>query len=104
MSLQRNASLLVTWLNCRKRAKEEIMNSFKNETFEEWSGWKLQYIPPCQEGTNGEGEKIFFNALLACAQRFPERTREWAERVNEACGTPRFTPLETEHKVRDALR
>lgn len=80
------------------------MNKFKDETFEEWSGWKLQYIPPCQEGTNGEGEKIFFNALLACAQRFPERTREWAERVNEACCTPRFTPLETEHKVRDALR
>ncbi|NCB44085.1 MAG: hypothetical protein EOM59_15925, partial [Clostridia bacterium] len=80
------------------------MNSFKNETFEEWAGWKLPYIPPCQEGTNGEGEKIFFNALLACAQLFPERIREWAERVNEARCQPRFTRLETEHKVRDALR
>lgn len=28
------------------RRKEIIMNSFKNETFEEWAVWKLQYIPP----------------------------------------------------------
>jgi hypothetical protein len=81
-----------------------LMNSFKNETFEEWTGWKLQYILPCQEGTNGEGEKTFFNALLACAQRYPERIREWAEMVNEARCQPRFTPFETEHKVRDVLR
>lgn len=84
--------------------KKFIMNSFKDETFEEWAGWKLQYILPCQEGTNGEGEKSFFNALLACAQRFPERIREWAEMVNEARCQPRFTPLETEHKVQDVLR
>lgn len=80
------------------------MNKFKNETFEEWAVWKLPYIPPCQEGTNGEGEKTFFNALLACAQLFPGRIREWAEMVNEARCQPPFTPLETEHKVRDALR
>ena len=84
--------------------KKFIMNKFKNETFEEWAGWKLQYIPPCQEGTNGEGEKTFLNALLACAQLFPERIREWAEMVNEARCQPPFTPFETEHKVRDALR
>ena len=80
------------------------MNKFKNETFEEWASWKLQYILPCQEGTNGEGEKTFLNALLACAQRFPERIREWAEMVNEACCQPLFSPGEIEHKVRDALR
>ncbi|MCK9315438.1 MAG: hypothetical protein M0Q48_04760 [Verrucomicrobia bacterium] len=80
------------------------MNSFKNETFEEWAGWKLQYIPPCQEGTNGEGEMTFFNALLACAQRYPERIREWAEMVNEARCQPPFTALEVEHKAQDALR
>ena len=84
--------------------KKFIMNKFKNETFEEWAVWKLQYILPCQEGTNGEGEKTFFKALLACAQLFPERIREWAEMVNEARCQPRFTPLETERKVQDALR
>ena len=84
--------------------KKFIINKFKNETFEEWAVWKLPYIPPCQEGTNGEGEKSFFNALFACAQRFPERTREWAEMVNEARCQPPFTPFEIEHKVGDALR
>lgn len=74
------------------------------ESFKEWASWKLQYILPCQEGTNGEGEKTFFNALLACAQRFPERIREWAEMVNEARCQPLFSPGETEHKVLDALR
>lgn len=79
-------------------------NKFKNETFEEWAGWKLQYIPLCLEGTNGEGEKSFFNALFACAQRYPERIREWAEMVNEARCQPLFSPGATEHKVLDALR
>ena len=79
------------------------MNKFKNETFEEWAVWKLPYIPPCQEGTNGEGEKSFFNALLACAKRYPERTMEWAEMVNEARCQPLFSPGEIEHKVQDAL-
>lgn len=78
-------------------------NKFKNETFEEWAVWKLPYIPPCQEGTNGEGEKSFFNALLACAKRYPERTMEWAEMVNEARCQPLFSPGEIEHKVQDAL-
>ncbi len=80
------------------------MNKFKNEIFEEWAVWKLPYILPCQEGTNGEGEKSFFNALLACAQLFPERIREWAEMVNEARCQPLFSPGEIEHKVQDALR
>ena len=84
--------------------KKFIMNKFKNETFEEWAVWKLPYILPCQEGTNGEGEKTFLNALLACAQWFPERIREWAEMVNEARCQPLFSPGEIEHKVRDALR
>ncbi len=93
-------------IRARKKQKKkggESMNKFKNETFEEWAGWKLQYIPLCQEGTNGEGEKTFFKALLACAQLFPERIREWAEMVNEARCQPLFSPGEIEHKVGDAL-
>jgi hypothetical protein len=35
------------------RRKETKMNKFKNETFEEWAGWKLPYIPA------STGEYIF---------------------------------------------
>ena len=74
-------------------------------TFEEWAPWKLRYIPSLKGGTNGEGEKNLFKALLPCASNYPERIEEWFEILNREKADPPWTDqMQIRHKINDALR
>ncbi len=77
----------------------------EQRTFEEWSRWKLQYIPTLKGKTAGEGEKALFRALLPCASHYPERIEEWFEILNREKADPPWTDrTQIRHKINQALR